>query len=272
MRKENSHKAKTGLARAAWILIFCCLPASDLSAQKLWVRVTVGAAQAAGITETLEAPPEYQSSVLLGDQRAFGWGEALTMEVGIFLMPNFSLSLASGYSHYKVEGEQGHFPTSEYVDSEFETGLEDFYMVVPSAEVEIMPFMLNARYQIPLQGRFSANLLAGVAYYVGSFKSLTEWKSDFFILDRAIQALCDPTTLGFHFGGGFDVRLGKHLAFTTEALYRIAKFDNFTDCQAQDAHFNLGDQNEYLFPEFAYTIHEIDLTGISLQAGIKLLF
>jgi hypothetical protein len=194
------------------------------------------------------------------------------MEFGLFLTPRFSVSLGTGYTRFKIEGENGHFPTSEYVESEFETGLEDFYAVLPGVEIEIMPFVLNAHYQVPLQGRFSANILAGIAYYVGSFKSLTEWNSDFLLLNRAVQVLCDPTTLGFHFGGGFDVRLGKHLAFTTEALYRIAKFDNFTDCQVQDSHFNLGDQNEFLFPEYAYTIREIDLTGISLQAGVRLLF
>jgi hypothetical protein len=272
MRKENKHPTRPSLAHVLWILVFCFLPVSTLSAQKPWVRISFGASHATGIQETLEAPPEYQPYVALGARGAFGWGESLTMEFGLFLTPHFSLSLGSGYAHYKLEGQKSPFPTQEYLDSEFTTGGEDFYIVVPGIELEVLPFFLNANYQIPLRGRFAANLLAGVAYYVGSLESKSEWDSYHMFLDRSVLILCDPNTLGFHFGGGFDVTLGKHLAFTTEALYRIAKFDNFTKCQVMDSHFPLSDPDGTLFPEFAYTIHEVDLTGISLQAGIKLLF
>ena len=66
--------------------------------------------------------------------------------------------------------------------------------------------------------------------------------------------------------------VSKHLALNFEGLYQIAVFDNFTDCQVQDSHFPLGDPEGDLFPEYAYAIEEVSLTGISLQAGIKLLF
>jgi len=272
MLTESKHPTRPSLAHVLWILVFCSLTASTLSAQKLWIRISVGATHATGIQETLEAPPEYQPYVALADQREFGWGEAMTLEFGIFLTPHFSLSLGSGYSRYKLEGQKSPFPTQEYLDSEFTTGREDFYTVVPGIELEILPFFLNANYQIPLRGRFAANLLAGVTYYIGNLESRSEWDSFHLFLDRSVLVLCDISTLGFQFGGGFDVTLGKYLVITTEALYRIATFDNFTKCQVQDSHINISDPDGDLFPEFAYTIHEADLTGISLQAGIKLLF
>ncbi len=272
MLKENKHPTRVSVAHVLWILVFCSLTVSTLSAQKPWVRISVGATYATGIQETLEAPPEYQPYVALADQRALGWGEAMTLEFGIFITPHFSLSLGTGYSRHKLDGQKSPFPTKEYMDSEGETGREDFYTVVPGIELEIMPFFFNASYQIPLRGGLAANLLAGVTYYVGTLESKAEWDSYHMFLDRTYLTLCDLKTLGFHVGGGFDMTVSKHLALTLEGLYRIAVFEEFKDCQVQDSHFPIGDPDGDLFPEFAYTIEEISLTGISLQAGIKLLF
>ena len=272
MRREKDLPPKKCLSRLPWIGIFCLFLAAPLPAQKPWVRISVGAAHAAGIKETLEAPAEFQPYVALGDQRAFGWGEAVTLEFGVFITPRFSLSLGTGYSRNKLDGQKSPFPTKEYMDSEGATGREDFYTVVPGIELELRPFFLNAGYRIPLREGFSANLLAGAAYYVGTLESKAEWDSYHMFLDRAYLTLCDLKTLGFHFGGGFDLTVSKHLALTLEGLYRIGVFEEFNDCQVQDSHLPIGDPDGDLFPEFAYTIHEVSLTGISLQAGIKLLF
>jgi hypothetical protein len=272
MPREKDPPAKKCLSWALWIGIFCLFLAAPLPAQKPWVRISIGMAHAAGIKETLEAPAEFQPYVALGDQRAFGWGEAIIMEFGVFITPRFSLSLGTGYSRHKLDGQKSPFPTKEYMDSEGATGREDFYTVVPGIELEIMPFFLNASYQIPLRGGLAANLLAGVTYYVGTLESKAEWDSYHMFLDRTYLTLCDLKTLGFHVGGGFDMTVSKHLALTLEGLYRIAVFEEFKDCQVQDSHFPIGDPDGDLFPEFAYTIEEISLTGISLQAGIKLLF
>jgi len=91
-------------------------------------------------------------------------------------------------------------------------------------------------------------------------------------LDRTYMALCDLNTLGFQVGGGLDAAISKHLALTLEGLYRIAVFDDFKDCQVQDSHLPIADPDGDLFPEFNYSIEEVRLSGISLQAGIKLLF
>jgi hypothetical protein len=250
----------------------CLFLAAPLTAQKPWVRISVGAAQAEGIKETLEAPAEFQPYVALADQRPFGWGEAVTLEFGIFITPRFSLSLGTGYSRHTLDGQKSQFPTMEYLDSEGETGREEFYAVIPGVELEVMPFFLNASYRIPLRDGVAANLMAGATYYVGALESKAEWDSFYMFLDRTYTVLCDIKTLGVQFGGGLDVTLSKHLALTLEGLYRIAKFDDISDCQVQDSHIPIDDPDGEIFPEFAYAIKEVNLTGISLQAGIKLFF
>jgi hypothetical protein len=250
----------------------CLLLAAPLAAQKPWIRISAGAAHAVGIEETLEAPAEFQPYVALGGQRPFGWGEAVTLEFGLFITPRFSLSLGTGYSRHKLDGQKSPFPTKEYLDSEGEIGAEEFYTVIPGVEFEVMPFFLNASYRIPLRGGVAANLMAGATYYVGALESKAEWDSYHMFLDRTYTVLCDIKSLGVQFGGGFDVTLSKHLALLLEGLYRIAVFDEFTDCEVQDSHIPLSDPDGVLFPEFSYAIKEVNLTGISLQAGIKLFF
>ena len=144
--------------------------------------------------------------------------------------------------------------------------------MIPGTELQTMPFFLNASYRIPLGGRISANLLAGVIYMTGTLESKAEWDSYHMLLDRTYTVLCDLKTLGGHFGGGLDVTVSRHLVLTFEALYRVAVFADFEDCRVQESHFPIGNPDFDLFPDFAYTIEEVSLTGISLQAGIRLLF
>ena len=114
-------------------------------------------------------PAEFQPYVALGEHRAFGWGEAVTLEFGIFITPRFSLSLGTGYSRHKLDGQKSPFPTKEYLDSEGEIGREDFYAVIPGVEFEVMPFFLNASYRIPLpRGVYSVALHFAEVYYHAS--------------------------------------------------------------------------------------------------------
>ena len=38
-------------------------------------------------------------------------GEAVTLEFGVFITPRFSLSLGTGYSRNKIDGQKSPFPT-----------------------------------------------------------------------------------------------------------------------------------------------------------------
>ena len=253
-------------------LLLLSLLAPRLSAQKIWVRLSAGLSQAAGILEHLEAPEAYTEYVALGDRRGLGWGEGLAMEFGVTVLPRLSLSAGSGYSRHKLEGRTSPFFSKAYIDSEFTTGLEDFFTVVPGIKLETTFFFLAASYSHPLWGGISANLTAGTTYYLGTFESASQWDSYHLVLDRSLTITCDLKTWGYFVGGGFDVRISRYLALTIEALQRMVVFDTFEDCETYDYYIPMGDLTPNLFPEFAYTITDVSLSGFSLQAGIKLLF
>lgn len=245
---------------------------SPLSAQKVWVRMSAGVSQAAGILEHFEAPDSYREFVALGDRRGLGWGEGLAMEFGMTVLPRLSLSVGSGYSRHKLEGRTSPFFSRAYLDSEFTTGLEDFYTVVPGIQLETTFFFLAASYAIPLRGGISLNLTGGTTYYLGTFESVSRWDSYHLVLDRNVAITCDLKTWGYFVGGGFDIRISRHLALTIDGLYRRVVFDSFEDCETYDYYIPMGDLTADLFPEFAYSITDVTLSGLSLQAGIKLLF
>lgn len=253
------------------LLLFSLL-LSPLSAQKVWVRMSAGISQAAGILEHLEAPEAYRDFVALGDRRGLGWGEGLGMEFGVTVLPRLSLSVGSGYSRHKRSGKTSPFFSKEYLDSEFARGLEDFYTVVPDVKLETTFFFLAASYSIPLRGGIAANLTAGTAYYLGTFESTARWDSYHPVLDRNFTILCDLKTWGYFIGGGFDFKISRHLTLTIEALHRMAVFDTLEECEIYDDYIDMGDQTADLFPEFAYSITDMSFSGLSLQAGIKLFF
>jgi len=194
------------------------------------------------------------------------------MEFGVMVLPRLSLSVGSGYSRHKLEGQKSPFFSKEYLDSEFTSGLEDFFTVIPGIKLESTYFFLAVSYSIPLRGAVSASLKAGTTYSMGTFESRALWDSYHPILDRNVIVFGDLRTIGFHLGGGLDFRISRHLALSIEALQQMTVFDDFTGCETNDAHVNMGEQNPDLFPEFTYSITDLSLSGLSLQAGIKLYF
>ncbi len=85
----------------------------------------------------------------------------------------------------------------------------------------------------------------------------------------------NSSSIGYHFGGGFDKEINMNFLLTIDAEYKIV---NFKDLESEEL---FGDYrtSEYLqwfmretITDFDYQLSEVGLTGLTVRVGIKFRF
>jgi opacity protein-like surface antigen len=145
---------------------------------------------------------------------------------------------------------------------------------------EVIPLCVSVLVTLPVGSTFKVNLLAGGGYYFGRFKA----KSSIEVLppERNSRVFTpfnfqgNGNTAGFHAGGGVDIPLYRKIFLSVEAIYSSVKFKNVKSDSpvGEDTTFTFQQwiKNVELINLFDYRVSQIDLSGLTLRAGIKFQF
>ena len=173
-----------------------------------------------------------------------------------------------------------------------------------TAAVSAVPIRLGLFFDFPLSGNLNLTANAGAAYYAG-LKLDASQRLDFdtgnYWFEEALSANRSSfANLGFHGSLGFEYMFSPKMGFFVEALGRYASFKNFETATGSyrdsDPSSSSTEGKIYLLtmrwssaetwslfivsedpptsspPDVVYTEPKIDLSGFSLQAGIRIRF
>jgi len=170
-------------------------------------------------------------------------------------------------------------------------------------KLSAMPIRLAVFLTVPLGGKLSLTADAGAAYYAG-LKFEAEQRLEFTAIDWQEMSLSASRTsisdnLGFQGSLGFEYRISPKMGFFIEAVGRYASFKNFdtaasasedsgggTDSDegkiylATTTELGMGTWSMFIIsdavplpdPDVTYREPKIDLSGFSLQTGIRIRF
>ncbi|MEW6455693.1 MAG: hypothetical protein AB1410_03130 [Acidobacteriota bacterium] len=151
----------------------------------------------------------------------------INLEASINLIPRFSLGIGIGY--LAKSWKQSSSVTYDYKDT-LGTDTLNHSIEIKS---NIIPLTLTGNFLIPVRNILDINVMAGAGYYISTFKFADEgshsWpnspgRQDYkYTSSSTLEAKSGK--LGFHFGGGTEIKLFSNISLTIDALYRLVKFD-----------------------------------------------
>ena len=220
-------------------------------------------------------------------------GNNLFVEMVFFLNSYFSVSVGGEYLSSVSPGSRADFTYP--VSSEF-SGTSSYS---PDLQSAIYAVPISAIFTFNIVRRTRINIFGGVGYYFGELNCLSsnwsntssrneniEW-SYFDLLNQS-----KISSIGYHFGTGFNIGLSPRSFIFVEVLYRIVDFTEFDTERSQENSplSNIlphqeeleGDSTTFLYlsrvggtenmGEMAYRVSKFNLSGISLRIGIKFNF
>lgn len=274
------------MKKYAFLVIFAILLLSPfhLHADRLAIKMSFGLAsggQVEGQAVSTTGFFDYQAA----EPENPGQGMEYSLEVSYQLNTNLAFSLGFGFLNKSMRGHTGIFTDDQIMLATF--------WYEPKLTSEIYPMTLSGIFSFPLSDSFSLSLQGGLGYYFGKTE-VTDPKKvvytdnpDYFWYHFTWVMESSINTIGYHAGGGIDIKLGGGLIIALEALYRIVSFKNFETSVVQSLiTYNppegLWPNSSFLYAEQAggdvemgdidYTVSNLSLTGFVLKAGFKLRF
>jgi len=210
-------------------------------------------------------------------------------EILVSFMPNFSIGIGAGYI------SAGKETTLELSDATY------FVDYTYNPKFSVIPITLSFYYGIPMGSSMQVVLNAGFGYYLGTvdFDCLIEGDSGFYTYEESYVWSGRSNALGFH--GGIDLEFGiaRNVALVVGAKGRYAKLTDLIGDEDYEYNTSYGysysatyeDQTlwYYIYNEELPLVElwenkptgmyvsdprkaEVNLSGIVLQAGIKVTF
>jgi opacity protein-like surface antigen len=266
------------------ISVMLLLTPFHLHAEKLAIKMSFGLAsggQVEGQSVSTTGFFGYQAA----EPEKAGQGMEYSLELIYQLNPNFGLSLGFGFMNRSMKGHTGIFTDDQVMLATF--------WYEPKFTSEIYPVSLSGIFSFPLSDSFSLSILGGLGYYFGKTevtepnKSVITENPNYFWHHFTWIMQSNINTIGYHAGGGIDIKVGGGLIITLEAVYRIVSFKDFETSVVQnlltynppeglwgDSSFLYAQQvgGDVEMGDMDYTVSNLNLTGMVLKAGFKLRF
>jgi len=251
-----------------FLCILCVVLLPGLLKGDFYIKVNFGLKSKAKIQETFNVPEEYAQYIALGDGRKSGQGYQVLVEFQYQVNPYLTFSLGNGYCGYSFQGDNVDFSLANHLDA---------YSVIPEIRFDTVPVLVSVILSYPLSPKFQMFCLAGAGIYFGSLegKAFRQYFPEGFRFEQTINYSGSSNSLGFHFGGGFDIELSEIFILCFEALYTLVDFNGISSLKSNEAGtFNLflPALDSVIFPVLNYEISKISLSGLSLNIGIKFRF
>lgn len=249
-----------------FILSFLLLP--SLLKGEFYIKVNFGLKSRAKIQDTFTVPEEYAQYVALGDVRKSGQGYQVMVDFYFQVNTYLTFSLGNGYCGYSFQGVDVDFDLAEYLAA---------YRVIPKISFDTVPILASVILSYPLSSKFRIFGLAGAGIYFSSLegKAFREYFPEGFSFKQTINYSGSSNSLGFHFGGGFDIELSEIFLLCFETIYTSVDFEGIGNLKSNESEtFNLflPVLDSVIFPVLNYEISHISLSGMSLNIGIKFRF
>ncbi len=266
------------------ILAMLLLTPFHLHAEKLAIKMSFGLAsggQVEGHAVSTTGFFGYQAA----EPENAGQGKEYSLELIYQINPNFGLSLGFGFMNKSMMGHTGIFTDDQVMLATF--------WYEPKFTSEIYPVTLSGILFFPLSDSFSLSILGGLGYYFGNTEVIEPQKNvytenpDYYWYHFTWIMQSNINTIGYHAGGGIDIKVGGGLIITLEAVYRILSFKDFETSVVQSLlTYNppggIWENSTFLYAQQAggdvemgdvdYTVSNFNLTGFVLKAGFKLRF
>lgn len=266
-------KTKTIDSKKILILLCALLLPLNLTAGKLFVKMTFGVVSGGDVDDTLLVEKYYSDYMSMGQKKESEYGLDLYFEIIYQINPYIGFSLGNGYTSKMLKGNDSQFihPLSPHGD----------FIFSPEFSSEVIPVCFSAIFSLPVGSSFQMNFTGGVGYYFATFESKTKWNAPDLPGFSTWEFLSDnyegkARTAGYHLGAGFDIDLSWNMFLTVDALYRKVNFNNIKGSGDKGGNSTLfylyffkgGDFPEY----FDYRVSQIDFSGFSVRAGFKFRF
>lgn len=207
------------------------------------------------------------------------------------LSPNIGVGIGAGY----LQSSKSSLMTLSATEGEI--------TLTGTPKLSAMPIRLAVFLTVPLGGKLSLTADAGAAYYAG-LKFEAEQRLEFTAVDWEEMSLSASRSslsdnLGFQGSLGFEYKISSKMGLFFEAVGRFARFKNFdtaasasedsgggTDSDegkiylATITELGMGTWSMFIIsdavplpdPDVTYSEPKIDLSGFSLQTGIRIRF
>jgi len=248
-----------------FLLPIISLPPNLHAKKKMYLKLSFGLSKGGIIEDTLLSPSEFSEYVAVSHEKNSNIGLDVYVEFIYHLNSYLGLSIGYGYLSKTLFGK-----TSDY--DRLDAG--DIFTVYPECSMEVAPFCLSLLLSFPLGSSAQINFYGGAGFYTMTCESRTVWQ--FGGYDRNTFNLSgNSSSIGYHFGGGFDKEIAMNFLLTIDAEYKIV---NFKDIESEEL---FGDfrTSEYLqwfmretITDFNYQLSEVGLTGLTVRVGIKFRF
>jgi len=209
-------------------------------------------------------------------------------DIIFYIFPNVGIGFGSGY----IYGSQKNEMLLTF------SGSEETWITKP--EIKTVPITASLYFLIPLGGGSYFTLDAGAGWYNVDYSWY--WKGGYDGYWMELDQEAEASGVGYHAGLGFEISLAPHLGFFLEGRARYAEISGFEGTlryEDSDGGLDIDEGklyyweeevfgNKYTFvfvsesdtPSFTGLVGSIesvreaviDLTGISLQAGLKIRF
>jgi hypothetical protein len=233
------------------------------------------------------------STSLSGAYESLARGPNIQFEITNYFNPHVGIGLGGGYAHFSADGTVA----GRVLQSGLPTDFESTYR----ARVSAVPFFLNFHYLARLGSRLGLDLFAGPVFWVVQFHFENPLTLSLDTTQQTETFTASQTGLGGQAGLAVDINLASGLAFVVQGSYRFGRVTDLTGNWAILGASDLGPINLsgsdysawfYLltsgstYDQFGYfdaagpvgadisqARHaEIDLSGATLSAGVKLSF
>jgi len=243
-----------------------------------------------GYFELVEAYSALGYGTVSGGYRPLHGGYDFGADIICQLTPNIGLGLGAGYMRHSRGSE------ITWADE------TDQIAMTARPTVSAVPIRLGVFFTFPVARQLSLTADLGGAYYAGlklEAAQRLEFAADDWIEMSFSGKRSDFSDLGFQGSLGFEYRFSPTMGFFLEAAGRYAKLKNFetvaNDSEESGGATNTGEGMLYIIeynytdlaystfsieevppvddpPEVTYREPKIDLSGFSLQAGIRIRF
>ncbi len=256
-----------------FIILGVLLPLES-RADKFSIKASFGGSLGEKLNDSVNYRDVYFSLSSTDPNKSDRFGYNIYVELFYKINSYLSVSVGNGYSFKNVNGNSFHLSP---IQGSF---FEDDFILHPAMTAEVIPLCVSFVVTFPVGSAFNVNLLAGGGYYFGRFKA----KSSIEILIPELNSRVftpfnfqgNGNTAGFHAGGGIDIPLSMKIFLSVEAIYTSVKFKNVKSDSP------VGGDTTFTFQQwimdyeivdlFDYRVSQIDLSGLTLRAGIMFQF
>ena len=241
-----------------------------------------------GYFELLEIYEAMGFGSVSGGYRPLHAGYDFGADLVFQLSPNIGVGIGAGY----LQSSKSSLMTFSYEGGEL--------TVIGTPKLSAMPIRLAVFFTLPLGAKFNLTADAGGTYYAALKLNATqrlEMEADWNETSLSASRSSLTDNLGFQGSLGFEYKISQKMGFFIEAIGRFARFKNF-DTATSSYENSAGDTNavagkiyietrtgpEVTYssfiisadtptpspPESTFREPKIDLSGFSLQAGVRI--